>query len=455
MFTPTNLLELRQKIVKIVKSKEIIPDSWNLSAITDFSKLFYEINSFSRLGFIQNWDVSHVENMSSMFENCTFLNVPLNNWNVSNVKDMSSMFKGCVSFAQPLNDWDVSNVENMSCMFENCTFLNVPLNNWNVSNVKDMSSMFKGCVSFAQPLNDWDVSNVENMSSMFGSCRVFNQPLNDWNVSNVKDMSSMFAYCRVFNRPLNDWNVSKVENMSSMFTDCRVFNQPLNDWNVSNVKNTSKMFVNCDSFDQSLSKWFFDPRLLRNVENMDDMFRYAPLLLKRMIRGYDQQKIAAQMRKAAQIPIDDEKEQPFPKCVICNDYLNNNDGPGPSTKCRNNCNDVINVCENNHLFHRGCILNSCNADRVDITSQMGFNHIQTLQTQSISTTCPICREKLFPDCQGLRNKERVPTENINTSGLINKGGKRNRQFKRKTMKCKKSRKTKKSKKAKRSRKNKK
>jgi surface protein len=263
---------------------------------------------------------------------------------------------------------------------------------------------------------------------MFGSCRVFNQPLNDWNVSNVKDMSSMFEYCRVFN-------------------------QPLNDWNVSNVKNTSKMFVNCDRFDQSLSKWFFDPRLLRNVENMDDMFRHAPLLLKRIRRGYDQQNIAAQMRKAAQIPIDDEKEQPFPKCVICNDYLNNNDGPGPSTKCRNNCNDVINVCENNHLFHRGCILNSCNADRVDISSQMGFNEVQNLQTQSISTTCPICREKILPDCQGLRNKERVPTENINTDGLINKGGKRNRQFKRKTMKCKKSRKTKKSKKAKRSRKN--
>ena len=310
--------------------------------------------------------------------------------------------------------------------------------------------MFKNCSMFNQPLNDWNVSRVENMQSMFENCMKFNQPLNDWNISNVKNMRSMFKNCSMFNQPLNDWNVSRVENMQSMFENCMKFNQPLNDWNISNVKNMRSMFKNCSMFNQPLN-WD-----LSNVEDTSDMFEGCPLQLEQIRKQQQRQQqsmqIAEQMQRAAQIPTDNEKEQPFPRCVICDDYLNNNAGPGPSTKCENNCNDVINVCKNNHLFHRGCILNSCNADRVDVASQMGFNQFQSLQTQSISTTCPICRAKLLPNCQGLHDKERVPTENINTDGLINKGGKRKG---RKTMKCKKSRKTKKGRKSKRNRKYKK
>ena len=44
-------------------------------------------------------------------------NKPLDNWDVSNITNMYSLFSGAVSFNQPLDDWDVSNVIDMSCMF--------------------------------------------------------------------------------------------------------------------------------------------------------------------------------------------------------------------------------------------------------------------------------------------------------------------------------------------------
>ena len=44
-------------------------------------------------GKIENWDVSNVTNMSSMFASAISFNQPLNNWNVSNVTDMDDMFK--------------------------------------------------------------------------------------------------------------------------------------------------------------------------------------------------------------------------------------------------------------------------------------------------------------------------------------------------------------------------
>jgi hypothetical protein len=141
-------------------------------------------------------------------------------------------------------------------------------------------------------------------------------------------------------------------------------------------------------------------------------------------RGRMKQEIDESMARAAQVQ-DQIEEKPYPKCSICYEYLDNEDGPGPSEKCQENCNDVVNVCVNNHLFHRGCILNSCNAGGVDIAAQMG-SRFQYIQEQSIATECPLCKSPLIPSCEGLRVKERVPTKNINE---FIKGGKRKRKTK--------------------------
>lgn len=360
MFRPKNKKELSKKIKDIVNGGNI-PESWNLSAITDYSSLFSEIEDFSRLTFIQNWNVSRARNMELMFQGCINFNIPLNNWDVSNVRNMTSMFEGCTNFNQPLNDWDVSDVE-------------------------DMTGMFDGCSNFNQPLDKWDISNVEYMSGMFENCINFNQPLNDWHISNDADYTDIF---------LN----------SGMLQD-----------------------------------------------NMPELLQPHMSQAERRRRQLQSNQIEEQMKRARETPIDEIKEQPFPKCIICGDYLNNNDGPGPSSKCQqDNCNDVINVCKNNHLFHRGCILNWCNAERVDSVSQMSIRApYQHLQEQQKKIECPSCTHPLIPNCEGLRNKERVPTEQINKDLLINKGGKRKRktlgkrktQCKKKTMKGKKSRKTK-------------
>ena len=54
-------------------------------------------------GKIENWDVSNVTNMSSMFASAISFKQPLNNWNVSNVTSMNGMFWDAESFNQPLH----------------------------------------------------------------------------------------------------------------------------------------------------------------------------------------------------------------------------------------------------------------------------------------------------------------------------------------------------------------
>ncbi|MDD4050071.1 MAG: BspA family leucine-rich repeat surface protein, partial [Candidatus ainarchaeum sp.] len=132
-------------------------------------------------------DLNGVTNLAGTFsgyQNCSVSNPPNN---------------GVFSWTNTsINNWDVSNVTNMSSMFR-CTRFNQPLNNWDVSNVTDMSSMFYNNYSFNQDISMWDVSNVTNMNRMFMcffsvSDICFDQDISSWNVSNVIDMDHMFDY---------------------------------------------------------------------------------------------------------------------------------------------------------------------------------------------------------------------------------------------------------------------
>ena len=189
---PRTKKELRNYLIIYMRKKTLRSypiGKWDVSLITDMSKLFYDEALF----------------YEDLFGN---FNEDISEWDVSNVTNMEAMFYACENFNKPLNNWNVSNVTNMKLMFMHCKNFNQPLNNWNVSKVTNMHSMFKMCFSFNQPLNNWNVSKVTNMHSMFSECNNFNQPLNNWNVSKVTDMGRMFFESNNFNQPLY-WRVNK------------------------------------------------------------------------------------------------------------------------------------------------------------------------------------------------------------------------------------------------------
>ena len=142
-------------------------------------------------------DVSNLDSFckenKGIFDDTFFKYIDISDWDVSNVTNMSKMFFSCelLKSVGDLSNWDVSNVTDMSFMFCDCYHLNQDLSNWDVSSVTNMARMFYDCESFNQNISDWDVSSVTNMSYMFYGCKSFNQDLNDWNVSNVTDVEGM------------------------------------------------------------------------------------------------------------------------------------------------------------------------------------------------------------------------------------------------------------------------
>lgn len=89
-------------------------------------------------GDISKWDVSNVENMNGMFENCHF-NGDINAWDVSNVKNMGWMFSSNSMFKKPIDKWKPVSLENAAYMFINSTY-DCDLSGWELKN--PIPSMF-------------------------------------------------------------------------------------------------------------------------------------------------------------------------------------------------------------------------------------------------------------------------------------------------------------------------
>ena len=275
-------------------------DPLNLEGISNIQGMFRDCDNFSSSGYLNNWDVSNITNMSYLFYRATkTMNLPLDNWDVSNVTNMGAMFYtrnngNNAIFDQDLSSWDVSNVTNMGGMFQayltTHSFNNggsPEISGWNTSKVQNMNSMFTECTGFNQPIGTWDTSSVTNMGSMFNNSTSFNQDISNWETSGVTDMSSMFWEASNFNNGgstgINNWNTSSNTNLFRTFARTS-FDQPIGNWDTSNVTNMSDVFFENESFNQPLSGWNTS-----NVTTMPRMFsgRISNSLFNQDIGSWD------------------------------------------------------------------------------------------------------------------------------------------------------------------------
>ena len=137
--------------------------------------LISEIEKQGEHVVIRDLDVSHIEDLSGLFENITdgVKSLDLSGWKTSGVKYMSDMFYTCRRLESlNVSGWDTSNVEDMSGMFSFCKGLkSLDLSSWDTSNVKNMNGMFYYCRNLESlDLSSWDTSNVENRDWMFYKC---------------------------------------------------------------------------------------------------------------------------------------------------------------------------------------------------------------------------------------------------------------------------------------------
>ena len=251
-----------------------VPD---LTTVSSMESMFNDTN-LSIANNINDWDVSNVTNMTSMFSSSSF-GQAIGNWDTSNVTSMGSMFNDATAFNQDLSGWDTSAVTNMAYMFAGATVYNQDLSSWDTSSVTNMKFMFYA-TAFNQDIGAWDTSNVTTMWGMFYAA-VFNQDLSSWDTSNVTTMRAMFNGATSFNQDLSSWDTSKVTTMRNMFNGATAFNQDLSSWNTSSVTDMQWMFAYATSFNQNISGWDTS-----RVTNMFNLF-YAATAFDQDLSNWD------------------------------------------------------------------------------------------------------------------------------------------------------------------------
>ena len=249
------------------------PGTYTVAITGDFPRIYFHFaRDKDKIILVNQWGDIEWESMNYAFGGCTNLDVVASDVpNLSQVVDLSGMFSSCSSLInlQNVNDWIVSNIENMDSMFNGASSFNQDIGGWDVSKVKSMLSLFNSASSFNQDIGNWNVSNVTEMSAMFSQAVSFNQDIGNWNVNNVEDMTFMFNEANSFNQDIGNWEVSKVRFMINMFSNALSFDRDIGNWNVANVISMQSMFngtsLSTENYDAMLIGWAGLPSLQTGV----------------------------------------------------------------------------------------------------------------------------------------------------------------------------------------------
>ena len=260
---------------------------WLMSKITDMSSMFLDCNNLKHFNG-SYLDTSKVKNFSKMFYNCESLkDKDLNmNFNTESAENLKEMFYGCISLKEitseektlkSISNWETKNVIDMSFMFSNCNNLQkIDLSRLDIPKVKYLTGMFKGCqslesITFKEKINS---SEVIKMDYMFAECQKLEDlnGLSSFNTGNVKFMKNMFQNCSSLKKlDLSKWNTEKVLYMICMFQNCSSLEKlDLSEWEMEKVLNKDSMILNYSNTDKKkcISKWN-----TKEVIFMNDMFQ--------------------------------------------------------------------------------------------------------------------------------------------------------------------------------------
>ena len=111
-YHPKNYEELKFLVTAYLTQEKTDFNDIDVSAITDFSFLFYGQTNMDI--DISDWNVSNGRCFKYMFYGCKKFNCDISEWDVSNGIDFSFMFAGCIGFNCDLSKWDLAAAKNLS-----------------------------------------------------------------------------------------------------------------------------------------------------------------------------------------------------------------------------------------------------------------------------------------------------------------------------------------------------
>ena len=123
--------------------------TWKTGKVTTMWWMFSGMPLFNQ--DISNWDTSSVIDMARMFYGSPSFNQDLSGWKTGKVINMAQMFWGAKSFTgSGLENWDVSKVQSMNSMFLWAEKFNADISKWNPQALTNGKNFIAGKTSFSR-----------------------------------------------------------------------------------------------------------------------------------------------------------------------------------------------------------------------------------------------------------------------------------------------------------------
>ena len=260
---------------------------------------FYLFKGLTKIEHLDYLNTSEVENMGSMFSNCTSLEtLDLSSFNTEKVTNMSEMFVGSTNL-RTINlpkGFIGSNVTDLNGMFRGCVSLTeLDLSGSNAEKVKNMGSMFYGCVALSNlNLSGFKTGSLTEMRYLFSSCQSLESlDLSGFNTENVTSMASMFSQCSSLRSlDLSSFNTSKVIGMNLMFFNCANLESiDLSSFDTENLQQMPHMFYSCTKLEMLDLSSFATPNMtsmycaFQNCKNLKTIYVTSAFTTDKVTEG--------------------------------------------------------------------------------------------------------------------------------------------------------------------------
>lgn len=260
---------------------------------------FYLFEGLTKIEHLDYLNTSEVENMGSMFSNCTSLEtLDLSSFNTEKVTNMLAMFEGSTSLRtiKLPKGFIGSNVTDLNGMFRGCASLTeLDLSGSNAEKVKNMFSMFYGCVALSNlNLSGFKTGSLTDMRYLFSLCQSLESlDLSGFNTENVTSMKSMFSQCSSLRSlDLSSFNTSKVIGMDLMFFNCTNLESiDLSSFDTENLQQMDHMFYSCRKLEMLDLSSFATPNMtsmlsaFQNCKNLKTIYVTSAFTTDKVTEG--------------------------------------------------------------------------------------------------------------------------------------------------------------------------
>ena len=260
---------------------------------------FYLFEGLTKIEHLDYLNTSEVENMGSMFSNCTSLEtLDLSSFNTEKVIIMNAMFMGSTNLRtiKLPQGFIGSSVTDLNGMFRGCASLTeLDLSGSNAEKVKNMGSMFYGCVALSNlNLSGFKTGSLTDMRYLFSSCQSLESlDLSGFNTENVTSMVAMFSQCSSLRSlDLSSFNTSKVIDMDLMFYNCTNLESiDLSSFDTENLQQMDHMFKSCTKLEMLDLSSFATPNMtsmlcaFQNCKNLKTIYVTSAFTTDKVTEG--------------------------------------------------------------------------------------------------------------------------------------------------------------------------